>query len=349
MKNVLLLASHGIAEYDDTRMFSDAGYDVFTPGGYADPAHPGETLRPGLPDAPQHPEFASLCEIQRQKHGDASFAVDWAKADLHPDLIDWADAIIVHHYPIPWIAGQWPRLRGKRVIWRTCGQSDPDLERFMAALRRQGLQIVRYSPKERNMPDFAGEDALIRFGKYPSDYGPWIGDEAVVGNVSQWRGGDDPLGRADALNLAFWQAATDVISSRPAGPGSEALPGGLGALPYPAMIEYLRHIRAYLYTGTRPAPYTLGLIEAMLSGVPVVSIGAEAWGIPELFEGGEIAPLRENDPAQARRWLEQFLADREAARVVGALCRIKAVELFGIETISRQWQAFLGVRSEVTA
>ena len=49
--NVLLLASHAVAEYDDVRMFSDMGVDVFAPGGYADPAHPGEgAIRPALPE-----------------------------------------------------------------------------------------------------------------------------------------------------------------------------------------------------------------------------------------------------------------------------------------------------------
>ena len=33
--NVLLLASHAVAEFDDVRMFSDLGYDVFAPGGWA--------------------------------------------------------------------------------------------------------------------------------------------------------------------------------------------------------------------------------------------------------------------------------------------------------------------------
>src|SRR3990170_5755956 len=96
--NVLLLASHAVAEFDDVRMFSDLGYDVFAPGGYATPSDPGETMRPPLPDAPDHPELRALCHAQRVKHAgeDEGWAIDWAKADLHPDLLDWADVVLVH-------------------------------------------------------------------------------------------------------------------------------------------------------------------------------------------------------------------------------------------------------------
>jgi hypothetical protein len=84
-----------------------------------------------------------------------------------------------------------------------------------------------------------------------------------------------------------------------AGPHSEKI-GGLGALPYDEMRDYLRRIRAYLYTGTQPASYTLGLIEAMMTGVPVVSIGPDhmTWQ-RDLFEGHEIAIGRSDDPASS--------------------------------------------------
>jgi glycosyltransferase involved in cell wall biosynthesis len=265
--NVLLLTSHSIAEYDDLRMLSDLGYDVFSIGAYTNPGQPGDDKRPALPDVPHHADFEALCWEQRARHDgdDPGFVIDWAKGDLHPGIVDWADAIIVHHFPEAWIAGQWDRIRDKRVIWRTCGQSDPRLEAEMARL--DGLEIVRYSPKERNLGNYAGETTLIRFGKYPEDWGGWDGGSVAVANVTQ-----NMVERADACNLAFWRAATEGLPTLPAGPHSEQL-GGVGALTYDEMRDYLRAARCYLYTGTQPASYTLGLIEAMMTGVPVVSIG----------------------------------------------------------------------------
>jgi len=344
---VLLLASHGIAEYDDVRMFTHLGIDVFCPGGYADPAHPGETLRPGIPEAPNHPELAMLCIEQRERHAgeSADWAIDWAKADLHPDLIDWADAIIVHHFPERWIGGQWDRIREKRVIWRTCGQSDPWLEQTMKPLHRDGLQIVRYSPKEKEsfVYSFAGEDDMIRFGKFASDYGPWTGDDLVVGNVTQHM-----LQRAEATGYDFWRHATAGLPTKAAGPGSDLI-GGIGALDYPDMLEYLRHLRAYLYTGTQPASYTLGLIEAMLSGVPVVSIPKSYMRMPGLFEGDELATDSSLSAAEARAILALYLRDEHAAQNASHLTQDRAVRLFGMDTIGPRWLAFLGAKVPVTA
>jgi hypothetical protein len=111
--NVLLLTSHSIAEYDDLRMLSDLGYDVFSIGAYTNPGQPGDDKRPALPDAPYHADFEALCWEQRARHDgdDPGFVIDWAKGDLHPAIVDWADAIIVHHFPEAWIAGQWPHPR----------------------------------------------------------------------------------------------------------------------------------------------------------------------------------------------------------------------------------------------
>lgn len=337
--NILLLASHAIAEYDDIRMFTDLGHPVFCPGGYQDPRVGAEGMRPGVPNAPLLPELIEACERVRAERGAPGEMIDWAKAALPDEVIDWADVIIAHHFVDRWIAAQWPRIRHKRVVWRTCGQSNHLLEAFMAPLRADGLQIVRYSPRERNLPNYAGADALIRFGKYPDDYGPWIGDEPVVGNVTQHM-----AQRGPSVGYPFWLEATRDLPVRPAGPGSEAI-GGTGALSHDEMREYLRHIRVYLYTGTQPASYTLGLIEAMLTGVPVVSIGPAAFGgstyIADLFEGHEIVGLGHDTAFSAKLDLVETLNDPDFAAVIGRERRRRGIELFDVATVGQQWQEFL--------
>jgi hypothetical protein len=340
--NVLLLTSHSIAEYDDLRMLTDLGYDVFSIGGaYAEV--PFEGKRPAL-DVPRYPEFQELCNRQRQRDEPPGPRIDWAKADLHDDIIDWADAIIVHHFPEMWIGGQWERIRHRRVIWRTCGQSDPRLEMRMAELHRDGMQVVRYSPAEKRafqpLGMWAGEDALIRFGKYPDDYGPNTGEVEAVGNITQ-----NMAQRGEACGYDRWLSATKGLPTQPAGPGSEAL-GGLGELTYDEMLDYLRRIRVYLYTGTQPASYTLGLIEAMLSGVPVVPI---SWTVPSLdwqwlghlWEAHDILQTG-IDPAAVRAKLDATLWDPFMARLHGDEARARAIDLFSIETVGPQWKAFLG-------
>lgn len=351
---LLYLSSHAILEYDQTKLWTDLGYDVFSIGAYTDPRNPAVDLRPAI-DAVYHEDLAELCHYQRVQYGDRPPeypVIDWAKANLHQGLIDWADTIIVDCYPESWIAFNWPRIRDKRVIWRTIGQSGYETELKMQQLRKDGLQIVRYSPAEKRAYGvydwFAGEDALIRFGKDPADWYGWRGDDPVVGNLAQ----HDPMphGRDQWLSWPWFEAATKGLPVKFAGPNSEKI-GGLGALDYEAMREYLRSIRAYCYTGTKPASYTLGLIEAMMTGVPVVSIGKEAFGMGDLFEGHEIAFMSYGGASQARTWLESMLDDGEVAWTFGEMGRQRAIDRFGVETIGAQWLDLLGapVRETVAA
>ena len=226
------------------------------------------------------------------------------------------------------------------MIWRTCGQSDPSLENYLSQFRPRGLEIVRYSPAERRYFErtgfFAGEDAVIRFGKYPADFGDWTGEEAVVLNVTQGL-----IQRGQHTQWDYWEAATSGLPRMPIGPGSEAI-GGAGSVTYDAMLAWLARGRAYLYTGTQPASYTLGLMEAMFAGIPVVSIGPDRMWSPALFEGHEIAQLWSDDPGVAKMRLRALLDDWDYARAVGSSQRSRAHELFGIDRIGRQWVDFLG-------
>ncbi len=350
---ILYLSSHAVLEYDQTKLWTELGYDVFSIGAYTDPAHPTVDLRPAI-DAPAHPDLADLCHEQRVRHVAESSdypIIDWAKAELAQGVIDWADTIIVDCYPESWIVGNWPRIWDKRVIWRTIGQSGYETEALMKRLPR--LEIVRYSPKERNLPSFAGETELIRFGKDPNDWFGWTGDEIAVGNLAQHDA--IPHARDAFLNWSYFEAATAGLPVSFGGPHSELI-GGLGALAYEEMRAYLRRIRVYLYTGTQPASYTLGLIEALMTGTPVVSIGAGRMWAPELFEGYPFCTdggYGYEDPATARKAVERHLAETSPSHLLTTttLTRDIALRNFSTEIIGRQWAEFLGapVRAMVAA
>ena len=114
------------------------------------------------------------------------------------------------------------------------------------------------------------------------------------------------------------------------------------------MKQALRDYRCYLYTGTQPASYTLGLIEAMMTGIPVVSIGPSWMRIFPyghlLFEGHEITESwAPGDRVEGTRHaVANILEYDDIARGMSAHMRNRAIELFGKETIAAQWAAFLG-------
>lgn len=351
-ERIVLCLSHSIEEYDQLRLLSGLGYDVFSIGGYIDPAHPHDPKRPALPTVPYYPEFHAAVDA----FGTADNLGN-AQARLPDAVLDWADVIIFHHN-LPRLYRQWDEriapwlARGnRRVIWRTVGQSVEHNEREAQPFRERGLEIVRYSPKERNIPGYAGEDALIRFYKDPADYGGWTGEEPVVINVTQHLYqrslGDNgfPRGRQEWTNYTFWDEATRGLPRMPLGPGSEAI-GGTGELSNDDMTGWLRRARAYLATGTQPASYVLNFIEALMTGIPVVSIGPSRMDVfaygPDLFEQHEIALRAFNDPQAAKAELRTLLNDLDYATSIGTIGRRKAIEFFGRERVAADWRAFLG-------
>ncbi len=347
--NIVQVLLHAIEEHDQVKLLTGLGHDVFN---FNDPTQPFADMRPGIPGAPVHRDLLEACERKRREHAELGHTsimtpdgprdpIDWAKADLPNEVIDWMDVLIVHHAEHTFIPAQWPRLRDKRVIWRTVGQSVAHNEAMMAPLHADGMQIVRYSPKERNIPGYAGEDALIRFYKDPDEWHGLTGETPAVLNITQRLAQRDPH-----TNYRFWQLAVGgSMLSTAAGPGSEDT-GGTGPLSYDEMRAALRSHRAYLYTGTQPASYTLGLLEALMTGIPVVSVGPQwmtdfPYG-PDLFEGHELSPRWSNDPRVARAYLLELLGDHDLARDVSETQRGWAIERFGMDKIGAQWKAFLG-------
>lgn len=345
--NVLLALSHSIEEYDQVRLFHELGISVASLGGYIDPAHPHDDKRPALAQVPMVAVVKQAVDGLGQPDN-----LRAAQERIPEAVLDWADVIVFHHY-LDRLYGQFDRIERwlrekshRRVIWRTVGQSVDGNEFTAQQYRNRGMEIVRYSPKERNIPNYAGEDALIRFYKDPDEWNGWTGETEAVGNVTQDLQRRDPY-----TNWGFWRAATEGLPTLPAGPGSENI-GGLGSLAYDQMRDYLRRTRVYLYTGTQPASYTLGLIEAMMTGVPIVSIGPQYMRIfpygPTLFEGHELAMSETPDgndwrgysAEEANRHLRFFL---DHPNDHSALFRAKAIELFGKANIARQWAAYLGV------
>ena len=335
--NILLILWHSIEEYDQLRLLTEIGHSVHSVGAYSNPHEPGDDKRPALPDVTY---FEDLHAATNRSHA----AGIEPKGALPAELLDWADTIIYHHRLedlyrqwderiAPWLAAKSHR----RVIWRTVGQSVTSNEQEAAPFRERGLEVVRYSPKEANIPGYVGADALIRFYKDPAEWYGWTGHAARVINVTQNLKQRDPY-----TNWRFWEAATDGLRRNALGPGSEAI-GGPGSLTEADMKAWLRLGRAYLYTGTQPASYTLGLIEAMMTGIPILSIGPEWMDVfpygPDLFEGHEIAGYWTNDPSEANKILRDWLD--KGAGSWSQRTRQRAIELFGIDTIRAQWAEYL--------
>lgn len=327
---ILYLSCHSILEYDELRLFESLGYDYFSLGGYINPKAPHDPKRPAL-NGEYHERLASVAMVHNQN-------------DLHPEQIDWADVIIVMHKP-EWIANNWEKMKHKRVIWRTIGQSVRETEEALRPYREQGLEIVRYSPAEQNIPGYIGQDALIRFYKDPKEFIGWEGKESRIMTVGQ-----SMRTRGSHCNYPTFHEATQGLQADLYGPGNEGCEEARGEITYDDLKMHMKNHRVFFFTGTHPASYTLGFIEAFMTGIPIVSIGhgfgnSKVYGqktfeIPDIIKTGVNGFVSDN-VQELRRFCETLLKDEAMARSISVSARQTAVQLFGMDTIRDQWKTYL--------
>lgn len=328
---LLYFSCHSILEYDELKLFEELGIDYFSLGSYVTPTHPVDPIRPPL----------------------KSFPENWVIGNAPPrdnipqDFLNQFDTIMIMHVP-EWIEDNWHKFRGKRVIWRTIGQSTPFIEARMLQYRKEGLEIVRYSPREANLEPTAGSDKIIRFYKDEREFGQWNGAGGEVITFAQ-----DMQHRGEFCNYEAFTKIAQGFNAHVYGPkneGSGPLNGGF--MSYEQMKQKMRDARVYIYTGTQPASYVLNLIEAMMTGIPVVALGpqhgnslnpdTQLYEIPDIIQSG-VNGFMSDDIEQCRRWTQILLDDVKTARRIGEMGRQRAIELFGKETIKQQWKDYLKV------
>jgi glycosyltransferase involved in cell wall biosynthesis len=120
------------------------------------------------------------------------------------------------------------------------------------------------------------------------------------------------------------------------------------------MKQKMRDARAYIYTGTQPASYVLNLIEAMMTGIPIVALGpkhgnslnigkdADLYEIPDIINNG-VNGFWSDDIEQIREWTRALINDVRLARRIGEMGRQRAIELFGMEVIKQKWSDFINI------
>lgn len=282
------------------------------------------------------------------------------KDNIGPDLLSWADIFIVtHNFPAgkhlqPWIANNWEAFKKtkKPIIWRSIGQSNVAIEECLTPFRNDGLKIVRYSPKEANIPSYCGEDAMIRFYIDPEEYQGYIGNIPKVVTMAQnMFGSDTSKNRGDHMAKDVFDEVVKDLDWKIFGPNNDyAGEHNGGVLSHEDLKTMLRLNRVFFYTGTRPASYTLGLMEAMVTGIPIVSIGPDAGNRiykQETFEVHELigpnggAGFWSDNVEELRNYLQMLLGDQKLAQEIGNKGRERAKALFGKEKIKKEWETFL--------
>lgn len=322
-------------------MLRECGVEVFSPGPWVEPANDGNpSLRPNTIQEMNSPEDT---EAWQKMVASLPEGIN-PKDSITEEFASRFDASLIIHIPY-WVQNNWDAFKNLTTIWRTNGQSVPAQELAMSVLKKSGrLKILRYSPTERYIGSYAGEDALIRFYKDEDEFSGWTGKKKqvlTVGNAIERRG--------DWCGWPIFDSVTKPFSRVLAGPESETLSYGIGEQSFENLKELYRSSRVYFYMGTWPACYTLNFIEAWMTGIPIVALGPKkgnmpghfsTYEIPDLFSGGMFGFCSDNND-DLRYRINELLTRDDLAAIVSSIGRAKAIAIFGKKVIKPLWQEFI--------
>lgn len=338
---ILYLSCHVVLEYDELRILHQLGHDVTVIGGYIDPKNPHVDMRPALNIKSNEERRYKLYRMfdENLKKGVPS---EVCSTILSKEIVSDYDVIIVMH-KLDWIEKNWDILKNKKIILRTIGQNIENNEIQLKNYAKKGLKILRYSPKERELKNYAGEDALIRFLKFKSDFKP---RNIKYNQIISF--GQNISSRKNWCGSSIIEYIASKTNFKLFGPGNDNYMFFGGKLSYDQQIEELSTNSCYFYTGTFPAQYTLGFVESFMSGIPIISIGkylsqtlVEPFPFEVPFILDTVGGFYEDNLEQIILTTEKLLSDRSLNDQISKKQSEIAVNMFSVEKNIHQWGDFL--------
>lgn len=226
--------------------------------------------------------------------------------DAIPELLGRSSVPMILHYGGQAFRSTIERLHDKGMLYAST------------------LQIVSYSPDEMaRFGKHAPRVRVIPFGKAPEQYQGYTGEQCtalIVQNNFFKRSESSPWLLRDA---------TEELQYTLYGVGNQTQ-----CLAYPELLSTYRTHRLLLYFGVRNVPYTLTLIEAMMTGTPVVSL---KFGSIERYIEHEKDGFICNSAKEMNKFAHMLLNDFAYSHFISSNARKRAVSEWGLPLISKQW------------
>lgn len=260
MSNILYVSCHSSLEWDEIRLLSKLGHQIFSCGTYFDPLKPTESLRTSI-QVCQNKDWKNIFEKTKCKllqNGSWYFS---------KEFISLFDSIIfMHSYQS--IISNMRVLSGKKIFWRTIGQSNFSIEKVVSKYKSD-IKIIRYSEKESETKGFCGQDYLIRFYKDKRDY-----LERNKQNDKICCFYNSFHERSSFFNREFYDKKISKKDHAIFG-RNNVTDIFKGEVSFEKQKEILSTWGANYIINTRPANYTLSFVEGLASGIPIIIDGED--------------------------------------------------------------------------
>ncbi len=338
---LLYMSCHETLERDELLIFDKLGFDIFSIGHYINPADPICSTVGSL-DITINPE---LMEVYKRYH-DINLVkakMKNVKADvfdaylfiLHPEFVKLFDIIIVNHF------GQnlklnWDSFKEKFVVLRTVSQRIWDAGPYWSRVKR-----VFLSPNERFIHG-RKPDAVIRQSVNEDFYSNWVGEEQSVLTINKWIKKRNQVSCWD-----IYKYVTKDFNRILVGFGNEDIKYAKTDVPSEEIQEYRRKSRVYFSTCSKPGAITYSFIEALMTGIPIVSIGPKLANIGSYptFEAHNfikhgISGFWSDDPEQIKQHITSLLNDFDMAKEFSKEAREIAIKNFSFDKCLEDWKNF---------
>lgn len=336
MPKLLYISCHETLEYDELRILTELGYEVFSVGYWMNPAKPKTNMRPAIPEMKVNHELIAKFERDYPEYKLPRAEVQTGRVRLQKDFLKNFDVVVNCWYQ----SNLEACLMNSNlpVIHRTIDIIHEAIEEANLTLyiRRRPFYLVRMSEAE-NKHSLIKPQAIITQCVSKEEFNGWVGETKKV--FTTIKGFDN---RKD-VSLDLYNQTTDIFDRVLVGVDNSSVgnPSWVKqGIPQNEMLKLMQSCRVNYVQPRIGAAMVYGFIEGMMAGCPVVTYGqrfnGSNWTASQYIKNG-INGFVVNSIDEAVTKIDLLMNDYDLSKEISSRARETAIKNFDYESIKSKW------------
>jgi len=343
MRLLYVSSYHPTLEYNDLKLFTEMGINWFSTGIYANPKNPLKQLPWMNLNITKEIDDKILSDFYQLNPSHKQYGI----INLNSDFVNQFDVVLCSF--------SFPRQDCLDLIYSHCGnvpvcfltysQQFAPFELKLQKYQKDGVYLIRGSPRESTIGNYAGHDAIIRCYVDEDIHTDYVGGEK---NVLSFSNDFPPRINAPNFNCYrhYYRYIKPNLPCTLYGNQSE-FAGGLGTVPFDQLVSKYKTCGCYFSIGSPPATVTYNFLEAWMTGTPIVAFGPKIGNgvdlatheVPYLVQNG-IDGFWSDDTIELLNTCTTLLNNPDLCKKVGEAGRNKCKQIFSKKVVKEQWLTF---------